>query len=68
MNEHNDEEEILKLNIIGNPVEGWEAVGDIIIIILWIMFAALMKLGFHSASASPPAVPECCLLICTGLH
>ena len=31
------------------------------------MFAALMKLGFHSASSSPPAVPECCLLICTGL-
>ena len=31
-----------------------------------VMFAALMKLGFHSASTSPPAVPECCLLICTG--
>ena len=24
-----------KLNIIGDPAEGWEAVGEIIIIILW---------------------------------
>ena len=32
-----------------------------------IMFAALMKLGFHSASSSAPAVPECCMLICAGL-
>jgi len=37
MSEHGEEEEILKLNIIGNPVEGWEAVGDIIIIILWVI-------------------------------
>ena len=26
-----------------------------------------MKLGFHSASSSAPAVPECCMLICAGL-
>ena len=35
-----------KLNIIGDPAEGWEAVGEIIIIILWERFSQIYKKYF----------------------
>jgi predicted Abi (CAAX) family protease len=55
------------LELIGNPEEGWEEVGGVIILVLYVMVAALLKLMFHHCSGPPFAVPECVLLICTGL-
>ena len=35
------------LELIGDPEEGWEEVGSVIILTLYVIIAALVKLFFH---------------------
>ncbi|CAG5086677.1 Oidioi.mRNA.OKI2018_I69.PAR.g11314.t1.cds [Oikopleura dioica] len=55
------------LEIVGDLEHGWEEVGGVFILSVYVIIAALLKLGFHQICGNPFPVPECVLLICTGL-